>query len=221
MVAPFRLQAGEPAPIQQSSTTCGSACLTVARMLVDAGFARWIRLGLAEDAADDAAPDPRSQAERFAAHEELVAGRTNGLIGAGGRLQLPWPRALGTPPWGARRELEYGAADPDADYDISWFRLRGRRGLEVSYAGVLARVREGRPVLLYIGNGWMPRHVVLVLPPATDSTLPHVYEPSAGHVVSLHREPFVTRRLRLAGWDVPWAAVWADAAWPGSGGSPG
>lgn len=206
--------------MQQSSTTCGSACLTVARMLVDPGFARWVRFGLGHDAdADDAdagrgdadaAPGPDGQKQRFAAHERLVAGRTNGLIGAGGRVQLPWPRALGTPPWGARGELEYGAAEPGADYDISWFRLAGRPRLERAYAGLLARAHDGRPVLLYIGNAWTPRHVVLVMPPTGGDAAPDVYEPSAGRVLSLPREGFVTRRLRLAGWDVPWAAVWSD-----------
>jgi hypothetical protein len=38
-----------------------------------------------------------------------------------------------------------------------------------------------------------------------------VYEPSAGRVLDLPREPFVSRRLGLAGWDVPWAAVWDDS----------
>ena len=54
--------------------------------------------------------------------------RTNALVGAGGTLQLPWPRALGTPPWGARRELEFGAADPEADYDVSGCASRSRAG---------------------------------------------------------------------------------------------
>ena len=42
---PFRLAAGDLGPVQQSPVTCGSACLTVARMLVNPAFARWITLG--------------------------------------------------------------------------------------------------------------------------------------------------------------------------------
>ena len=118
MIAPFRLQAGDRVPVQQSTTTCGSASLTVARMLVDPAFARWIRLGVDKDAKDDDVPDAHTVEQRFAAHEQVVARRTNALVGAGGRIQFPWPRALGTPPWGAIGELEYGAAVPWADYDI-------------------------------------------------------------------------------------------------------
>lgn len=209
MVAPFRLQAGDSAPLQQSTTTCGSASLTVARMLVDPAFARWVNTGLDKDARDDEVPDAGTPTDRFAAYEQVVAGRTNGLVGSGGLLQVPWPRALGTPPWGALAELEYGAADPQARYDTSWFRVGSAAALERAYASLRARVCDGRPALLYIGNAWLPRHVVLVMPPTRGQQL-DVYEPSVGRVLDLPRETFVARRLRMAGWDVPWATVWAD-----------
>jgi len=207
--APFRLVAGDHAPVQQTNTTCGSASLTVARMLANPAFAAWIRDGIRKDARDGDVPDAGTQAQRFAAYEQVVASRTNALVGAGRRLQLPWPRALGTPPWGALKELEYGAADPDADYDVTWLRHRGRGGLGQAYADLRARVHDGRPALLYVGNAWSPRHVVLVMPPTGEQEL-DVYEPSAGRVVDLPRESFVERRLQIGGWDVPWAAVWAD-----------
>lgn len=210
MIAPFRLQAGDQVPVQQSHTTCGSASLTVARMLVNAPFARWIRTGLGKDARDDDIPDASTQDQRFAAYEQVVAGRTNALVGAGGRLQFPWPRALGTPPWGACNELEFGAADPRADYDVEWFRFARRGRLDEAYTTLQHRVREGRPALLYIGNAWSPRHVVLVMPATRGQEL-DVYEPSIGRVVDLPRRTFVERRLRMAGWDVAWAAVWDDA----------
>jgi hypothetical protein len=209
MVAPFRLQAGDPAPLQQSTTTCGSASLTVSRMLVNPTFARWINTGLGKDSRDDEVPDAGTPTARFAAYEQVVAGRTNGLVGAGGRIQVPWPRALGTPPWGALGELEYGAADPRARYATSWFRFGSRAARERAYASLRERVSDGRPALLYIGNGWTPRHVVLVMPPTRGQQL-DVYEPSVGRVLDLPREAFVARLLRMAGWDVPWAAVWAD-----------
>jgi hypothetical protein len=209
MVAPFRLQAGDSAPLQQSTTTCGTASLTVARMLVNPVFARWINTGLGKDARDDDVPDGGTVTERFAAYEQVVAGRTNGILGAGRRLQVPWPRAFGTPPWGARNEIEFGASDPTADYDVSWFRFGSSGRLERSYAALRERVADGRPALLYIGNAWTPRHVVLVMPPTRGQQL-DVYEPSVGRVLDLPREAFAARRLRMAGWDVPWAAVWAD-----------
>ena len=212
MAAPFRLQLGDSAPRQQSATTCGSSCLTVARMLVNPAFAQWITRGIGKDARDPGVPvvpDGRTPTERFAAYEQVVAGRTNAVLGAGGRLQPPWPRALGTPPWGVSNELEYGASDPEADYDLRWIRLADQRRLERVYAELQGRVRDGRPAALYIGNAWAPRHVVLVMP-ATAGEL-DVYEPSIGQVVDLPREAFVTQRLMMAGWDVPWALVWADS----------
>jgi hypothetical protein len=210
MIAPFRLEAGDRVPVQQSRTTCGSASLTVARMLVNADFARWIRLGLDKDARDDDVPDAGTVEQRFAAYEQVVARRTNALVGAGGRIQLPWPRALGTPPWGALGELEYGAAVPWADYDVEWFRFVRRSTLDRAYTSLQRRVRDGRPALLYIGNTWTPRHVVLVMPATRGQEL-DVYEPSVGRVIDLPRRGFVERQLRMAGWDVPWGAVWDDS----------
>ncbi|MEO7754587.1 MAG: hypothetical protein ABIS35_14365 [Terracoccus sp.] len=210
MVAPFRLSAGDPVPVQQSSTTCGSASLTVARMLVDPAFARWIRSGLPRDAPGDAQPDAGTVESRFAAYEQVVAGRTSTLVGAGRRLQVPWPRALGTPPWGARNELEHGAAEPGADYDVAWFRLGGTAALEQAYAALRTRVRVGRPALLYVGDAWLPRHVVLVMPATRGQDL-DVYEPSSGRVIDLPRAAFVARALVVGGWAVPWAAVWSHA----------
>ncbi|GAA2487163.1 hypothetical protein GCM10009858_26370 [Terrabacter carboxydivorans] len=208
MVEPFRLALGDSAPVQQTSTTCGSASLTVARMLANPAFARWVRDGTPRDPREGETPDSGTEAQRFAAYEQVVAARTNALVGPGRRLQPPWPRALGTPPWGAAKELELGASDPTAAYAVSWFRLRGRVGLGHTYADLRARVRPGRPALLYVGNAWAPRHVVLVLPPTAEQEL-DVYEPSAGRVVDLPEHAFVERRLAVAGWDVPWAAVWA------------
>ncbi len=211
MPAPFHLQVGDPAPRQQSSTTCGSACLSVSRMLVNPAFSGWIVDGIGKDARDTDVRDGRTPIERFAAYEQVVAARTNALVGAGGRWQLPWPRALGTPPWGAINELEYGAADPEADYDLEWIRFARRRSLDRVYAALRTKVRAGRPALLYIGNEWLPRHVVLVLRSPEGQEL-DVYEPSVGRVVSLSRESLVSRRLRLAGWDVPWGIVWDGTA---------
>ena len=210
MAMPFRLQAGDAAPRQQSRTTCGSACLAISRMLVNPDFAQWIRLGVGKDARDGDVLDGQTEDERFAAYERVVAQRTNAVLGAGGRLQPPWPRGLGTPPWGAVNELEYGAADPCADYDLEWFRFVGREQLQRTYAALRARVRDGRPALLYIGNTWSPRHVVLVLPPTGAQEL-DVYEPSIGRVIDLPEEPFISRRLAMAGWDVPWGVVWDDS----------
>ena len=214
MVTPFRLQCGDAAPSQQSPTTCGSASLTVARMLADPRFARYIGTGRPREASEDAGPPPALEvtaSDRFAAYEQVVVGRTNALFGGAGRLQLPWPRALGTPPWGARHELELGIGAPGSRFSVRPLRFGSRGTLESAFATLRSRVAPGRPALLYVGSGGLPRHVVLVLPATGEPEL-DVYEPSAGRVVGLRREAFVNRRLALAGWNVPWAAVWADPA---------
>lgn len=211
MPVPFRPQAGDPVPLQQTSTTCGSASLTVARMLIDDDFAEWVRSGARHPGRRGLTrlAGAGTPSQRFAAHEQVVKGRTNALRGAGGRWQLPWPHALGTPPWGGRNELEHGAAETGADYDVVWFRVGGRRRLEQAYAALSARVRPGRPALLYVGDAWLPRHVVLVMP-GTGGHEFNVYEPSGGQVIDLAKGTFVERRLDIGGWPVPWAAVWAD-----------
>ena len=176
-------------------------------MLANPPFADWVIRGDPNTNHGAAAP-PYFADERFAAYEQVVARRTNGLVGPNGRLQPPWPRALGTPPWGARHEIEYGASPPGTRYALVWTRLSGIRRLGRLYDHIWGEVRAGRPVLLYVGNGWLPRHVVLALPGTADGRDDlDVYEPSIGRVVPLSRDAFVTRRLELAGWDVPWCLV--------------
>ncbi len=209
---PYRLRRGDAAPVQRSGTTCGSAALTVARMMADPGFARWI-LG-----------DPDGP-ERFAAYEQVVLRRTNALChrsfqndaagtlgvvlthGDGKGLGIPWPRALGTSPLGAVRELQQ-VAGGGARYRIEVVRWHRTSALEQVHRSLAEPVRSAMPVLLYVGSVLLPRHVVLLLPgsapscPALD-----VYDPATGQVIELDRQSFAGRRLRLAGWDVPWMVL--------------
>ncbi|MEO6144314.1 MAG: hypothetical protein ABIP19_10075 [Dermatophilaceae bacterium] len=205
--APFHLGRGAAGPVQQSRVSCGSAALTVARMLVSPQFARWIVNGAGPR---DRPPDSRSEQDRFAEYERTVMHRTNGIGPAvGWTWNVPWPRALGTPPWGARRELEYGAARPAAAYAIRLVRFGSGDALRAAHRDLLRVVGEGLPALLYIGNAWLPRHVTLVLPgsgPDGDGRL-DVYDPATGSVTELDRERFAARTLEIAGWDVPWITV--------------
>ena len=82
----YRLRAGDRGPVQQSPVTCGSACLTVARMLVDPLFASWIRTGSPRL---PGSPDGETEAQRFAAYERVVMRRTNALLGGGGPPNVP------------------------------------------------------------------------------------------------------------------------------------
>ena len=201
--ASFRLRAGDHGPTQQSEVTCGAACLTVARMLVDVPFAAWIERG-------EGHPVPGAEGatrdERFAAYEGVVHARTTaGHLGATG-ARLPWPRALGTPPWGARAELESGASAVGTRYTTDVLRHRDRAGLAAAFAGLVTLVADGQPALLYVGDRWLPRHVTLVLPGDGRSRV-EVYEPATGLVRPVRRPDLTGARLRLGGWDQPWFLV--------------
>ena len=202
----FRLRLGDQGPVQQSPVTCGSACLTVARMLVNPQFARWITTG--EGPRVDAPPGD-TEAERFAAYERVVMDRTNRLYAGGRRLNVPWPRSLGTPPWGAKKELEFGASRRGTRYTVEVLRTDLAKRLRADHARLVEVVDDGEPALLYVGSVVLPRHVVLVLPGDGDGVL-DVYDPTTGLVTLLDEESFGARRLRLSGWDVPWFAVQPD-----------
>jgi len=220
---PFHLGQGDTGPIQQSSVTCGSASLTVARMLVSPEFGQWIVNGIDPKGGPT---DPRPEAQRFAEHEREVMNRTNGIRAAGGKLNVPWPRSLGTPPWGAEKELEFGAALPGAAYAMRVVRLGSSDALREVYRDLARLVREGLPALLYIGNAWAPRHITLVLPGGSGGGGGNggggvggsggggsggggldVYDPATGSVIELAPERFASRTLGIAGWNVPWITV--------------
>ena len=184
-------------------------------MLVSAEFASWIVSGINPRGGP---ADSRSEPERFAEHELQVMNRTNGFRVAGGKPNLPWPRALGTPPWGAARELEAGAARAGAAYRMRLVRLGSAAALRDVYRDLVGRVREGLPALLYVGSPSLPRHITLLLPgqrpgdtdgpvgPGGEAQL-DVYDPATGTVTGLAPDRFASRTLGIAGWDIPWIAV--------------
>ena len=174
-------------------------------MLVSPQFAGWIVSGKSPRR-PQGPDDPRSEAERFAEHEREVMNRTNGIHAAGGKLNIPWPQAFGTPPWGAKKELEYGAAQPGAAYRMRLVRLGSTAALREVHRDLVSLVREGLPALLYIGNTRLPRHVMLVLP-GDGGTQLDVYDPATGLVTDLAPDRFAGRTLGIAGWDVPWITV--------------
>ncbi|MGL5852998.1 MAG: hypothetical protein ACRCZD_19635 [Phycicoccus sp.] len=171
-------------------------------MHVDPVFASWVRTGRP---LLPGTPQGATEAERFAGYERVVMRRTNGLFSSG-RLNGPWPRALGTPPWGARHELELGAARCGTRYGVQLWRggSTARRAAVVD--DLVTVVGEGEPALLYVGSPVLPRHVVLVLPGDGDGAL-DVYDPASGQVSRLRPDAAVERRMQLSGWDVPWLVV--------------
>lgn len=203
MTAPYRLVRGSSAPVQQSPTSCGAACVTVARMLVDAPFARWVVAGEGQPVPG---AEGGSEAERFASWERTVRQRTNGWRRPGGGVDLPWPTRLGTPPWGIKHELEHGASRVGTRYETVPVRHLDRSALRAAHARLVERVVDGEPAVLYVGNRMLPRHVTLVLPGGGDGRL-DVYDPGAGTVTSLDADRLATGRIRLSGWDRAWIVV--------------
>ncbi|HSF97262.1 MAG TPA: hypothetical protein VLA55_01115 [Ornithinibacter sp.] len=175
-------------------------------MHVDPQFASWVRTGVPHP---PGSPHGSTPGERFAAYERIVMRRTNSVFPGASRVNVPWPRRLGTPPWGACRELEYGAARRGTSYTVEVLRTDSPRELVSSFDTLVDVVAEGEPGLLYVGNTVMPRHVVLVLPGDGDRML-DVYDPGSGRVSHLRRDAVVERRVGLSGWDVPWIAVRPD-----------
>jgi hypothetical protein len=80
-----------------------------------------------------------------------------------------------------------------------------RWGREAAYDRVLTGLGAGLPVPLYVGSGWLPRHVVLAL--AADANVLEVYNPARGGVARVTRAAFTTADLGLGSWDVPWFTI--------------
>jgi hypothetical protein len=181
---------------QPDPTSCGAASLVVAQMAGDPAYAEFMMTGkhpgsgllLAGSLAD------RFGAEALAMHE-----RVTGIADAKGRAQMPWPKALGTPPWAVARQM---SAVCGTSYDTSVINPFNRRG---ALRSIRSAAEDGHPVPLYVGNRWSPRHVVLVLTDDLD-----VYEPAAGRRVRISEDDFVKGRLDLGGWEKPWISVLPD-----------
>lgn len=171
--------------VQPDRVSCGATVLVIARMILDHEYGELI----------GAAP---SVPDRF--REEVLAmhARVTGPIDDG-RLQVPWPRALGTPPWAVARQLsEFG------DRDVRWIRTHPSRG----YDAIAAAVGQRQPVPVYVGSGWLPRHVVLALGEVGGAL--RCYEPARGRLVDVAPQEFAAGRLGLAGWDHAWWAILPD-----------
>jgi len=162
---------------QPDQRSCGAATLVAARMLLDPAYAATIT----RDNFDD---------EVLATHRRVTR-----PIDARGALQLPWPRALGTPPWAVARQL---AADDDGRSYAARLVLRRGRAFDRLAA-------HPAPSVLYVGSRWLPRHVVLVVEASAASL--RIYEPSRGRLVSVSRDDFLEGQLDLAGWRKPWFTV--------------
>lgn len=165
--------------VQPDRVSCGATCLVVARMIEDHSYGEYI--GSAPSVPE------RFREEVLAMHRRVTAPVDHG------RIQLPWPRALGTPPWAVARQL--------GDRDVRWIRTSPASG----YDAVVAATRDRKPVPVYIGSARLPRHVVLAL--GEERGRLRFFEPASGHLRDVGREEFHRSRIGLAGWDHAWWAV--------------
>ncbi len=160
---------------QPDGFSCGAATVVAARLLLEPAWRP---------------ADP--QGEILAAHRLLT-----GPVGADGRGQLPWPRGLGTPPWAVARALG----------DLTGERVRTRFARLGTAAAMdeLRRRLASRPVGVYLGNAWLPRHVVLAVAAAPGSV--RVFDPARGRLVEVGDERWRGHRVDVAGWTHFWAVV--------------
>lgn len=183
--------------VQPDARSCGAASLVVARALRDEGYARLLVEGVHPATGWSVAgtPEHRFEAETLAMHH-----RVTGPVDVLGRLQLPWPRAFGTPPWAVAHQLSSPAV-----------RYRARLALGgLPVPEVERATAAGLPVPAYVGNAWSPRHVVLVVGTEDDGGL-QVFDPARGRVLSLSGAELGQGDLPFGRWDRSWFVVLPEA----------
>jgi hypothetical protein len=165
----------DPASLKQpDGTSCGAASALAARALLT----RW---------------RPEHPPAEIQEEHRLLTSATS----ARDRFQLPWPQALGTPPWALANTLR---ALTDRHVATVFARPRPAVAYEV--------VRENvgrRPVAVYLGSRWLPRHVVLAFDALGDAV--RVFDPAAGDLVTVPRDRWEHQAVGVAGWDYVWFVV--------------
>jgi hypothetical protein len=164
---------------QPDRRSCGAASLVMARRLVRPRYA-----GLVTDQAT------------FAHEASTLHRRLTSLSDTAGGWQVPWLRAIGTPPWAVARELRLLTGVP---YAVRVVRLRRRVWRHLESVG------PERPAAVFVGDRFLPRHVVLVSGVADAGAT--TYEPASGLTSTVSRERWERGDLGLAGWDRPWLVV--------------
>ncbi|GAA3658843.1 hypothetical protein GCM10022237_18570 [Nocardioides ginsengisoli] len=113
------------------------------------------------------------------------------------RFQMPWPRALGTPPWAVANALR---ALTHRHLATVFTRPRAEIGYEV----LREQVRT-RPVAVYVGSRLLPRHVVLAVREVGDGI--EVFDPANGRLIRVPRENWTGHRVGVARWNYVWFVI--------------
>ena len=163
---------------QPDARSCGAASLVMARRLAHERYA-----GLVTDQ------------PTFAHEVTTLHRRVTSLSDTAGGWQAPWPRVIGTPPWAVARELRLVTG---VRYALHPVRLGG------AWSTLLDATVQ-HPVAVFVGDRFLPRHVVLVT--GVDGARARTYEPASGLVLDVGREAWEEGRLALAGWDRAWLVV--------------
>ena len=172
--------------VQPDQTSCGSAALVMARVIADPAYAAYLVNGTVNG--QSGSIEDRFRTETLAMHR-----RTNRLLDARGRPQLPWPRALGTLPMSVARQL---TSDTGTTYDARLILRHQRAG---AFDRTSAAVAAGRTVPVFVGNRLNARHVVLAIVTAPHGLL--VYDPARGQ-----EQPDHPARLRACPARARWLA---------------
>ncbi len=128
------------------------------------------------------------------------------------RFQVPWPRRLGTPPWAVANALTALTGER-----IATVNARPRPG--TAFDVLVEQVRT-RPVGVYVGNRWLPRHIVLAIAAVPRPDLPddewsrgedgaavRLFDPAGGALVTVPRARWLEHDVRVAGWSHFWFVV--------------
>lgn len=186
---------------QPDQRSCGAAVLVRERMLRDPAYSAAVQDGVHPVTGHRLVGD--GPAARFAREVVAMHRRVTGVVDATGRLQVPWPRALGTPPWAVAGQLTGSRGVPHLVRPV---RLGRRRAAAPEQ--VRSCLEAGWTVPLYVGSPLLPRHVVLVV--GADGDALHAYDPARGRRVRIVESRLVEGRLDVAGWSTPWCLVLAS-----------
>lgn len=164
---------------QPDRRSCGAASLVMARRLANPRYAALV--------GDQAT---------FAHETSTLHRRVTSLSDTAGGWQVPWLRAVGTPPWAVARELRLLTGTSYAVHPVRLLRHVWPH---------LREVGPQRPAAVFVGDRFLPRHVVLVT--AVDAAAATTYEPASGLTSAVGRERWERGDLALAGWDRPWLVL--------------